>query len=34
MAARMPNATVKIIKGAGHACLLSDRVRLAELLAE
>ena len=34
MAARMPNATVKIIKGAGHACLLGDRVCLAELLAE
>lgn len=34
MAARMPNATVKLIKGAGHACLLNDRVCLAELLAE
>lgn len=34
MAARMPNATVKVIKGAGHACLLGNRVRLAELLAE
>jgi pimeloyl-ACP methyl ester carboxylesterase len=34
MAARMPNATVKIIKGAGHACLLGNRVHLAELLAE
>lgn len=34
MAARMPNATVRIIKGAGHACLLGDRVRLADLLAE
>jgi 3-oxoadipate enol-lactonase len=34
MAARMPNAIVRIIKGAGHACLLGDRVRLAELLAE
>lgn len=34
MAAKMPNATVRIIKGAGHACLLGDRVRLAELLAE
>ena len=33
MAARMPNASVKIIEGAGHACLLGDRVRLAELLA-
>ncbi|MEK6286289.1 MAG: alpha/beta hydrolase [Acidobacteriota bacterium] len=34
MAARMPNATVKVIRGAGHACLLGNRVRLAELLAE
>jgi pimeloyl-ACP methyl ester carboxylesterase len=34
MAARMPNATVKILKGAGHACLLNDRTCLAELLAE
>jgi pimeloyl-ACP methyl ester carboxylesterase len=34
MAARMPNAKVKIIKGAGHACLLGNRVRLAELIDE
>jgi pimeloyl-ACP methyl ester carboxylesterase len=34
MAAQMPNATVKVIRGAGHACLLGSRVRLAELLAE
>lgn len=34
MAARMKNAKVRIIKGAGHACLLGNRVRLAELLAE
>lgn len=33
MAARMPNASVRIIKGAGHACLLGNRVRLDELLA-
>jgi 3-oxoadipate enol-lactonase len=33
MAARMPNAVVKIVEGAGHACLLGDRVCLAELLA-
>jgi 3-oxoadipate enol-lactonase len=33
MAKRMPNSTVKIIRGAGHACLLGSRVRLAELLA-
>jgi 3-oxoadipate enol-lactonase len=34
MASRMPNATVKVVKGAGHACLLGSRVRLAELLAK
>lgn len=34
MVARMPNATMKIIKGAGHACLMGNRVSLAELLAE
>lgn len=33
MAARIPNATVRIIRGAGHACLMGDRVRLDELLA-
>lgn len=34
MAARMPNATVRLIPGAGHACLLGDRVQLADILAE
>jgi 3-oxoadipate enol-lactonase len=34
MAERMPNATMKIIKGAGHACLMGNRVSLAELLAD
>ena len=34
MAARMRNATVKLVEGAGHACLVGDHVRLAELLAE
>ena len=34
MAARMPNARVKVLEGAGHACLLGSRVRLEELLAE
>jgi pimeloyl-ACP methyl ester carboxylesterase len=33
MAAHMPNATVRIIKGAGHACLMGNRVRLDEFLA-
>jgi len=34
MASRMPNATVRVIEGAGHACLLGDRVCLAELLGD
>ncbi|MFY9557184.1 MAG: alpha/beta hydrolase [Blastocatellia bacterium] len=34
MADVMPNATVKVIEGAGHACLLGRRIRLDELLAE
>jgi pimeloyl-ACP methyl ester carboxylesterase len=34
MRSRMPNASVKVIKGVGHACLLGDRVRLAELIAQ
>jgi len=34
MAARMPNATVKIIKGAGHACLLGNRINLGRILCE
>jgi len=34
MAAWMPNATVRVIKGAGHACLMGDRVNLAAILAE
>jgi pimeloyl-ACP methyl ester carboxylesterase len=34
MAARMPNARVKIVKGAGHACLLGSLVRLDELLID
>lgn len=34
MAERIPRATVRIIKGAGHACLLGNRVHLAEILAE
>jgi pimeloyl-ACP methyl ester carboxylesterase len=34
MAERAPNADMKIIEGAGHACLLGDKVNLADLLAE
>ncbi|HWP43285.1 MAG TPA: alpha/beta hydrolase [Blastocatellia bacterium] len=34
MAERIPNAQVKIIRGAGHACLLGSRVRLAEILSK
>jgi 3-oxoadipate enol-lactonase len=33
MQAQLPKAQIKIIKGAGHACLLGGRVRLEELLA-
>jgi 3-oxoadipate enol-lactonase len=32
MAGRMPHASVKTVKGAGHACLLGNRVRLAEII--
>lgn len=34
MAKRIPHAAMKIIKGAGHACLLGNRVHLAEILAD
>jgi pimeloyl-ACP methyl ester carboxylesterase len=34
MAAGMPRATVRIIPGAGHACLLGEKVLLSDLLAE
>jgi pimeloyl-ACP methyl ester carboxylesterase len=34
MASRMPYAVVKIIEGAGHACLLGNRVRLSRLIQE
>ncbi len=34
MAARMPNATVKIIDKAGHSLLLRDDVQLSDILAE
>jgi pimeloyl-ACP methyl ester carboxylesterase len=34
MAARMPKARVRVVEGAGHACLMGSRVRLDELLAE
>jgi len=34
MAARIPNAKVKIVKGAGHSCLLGNLVRLDDLLFE
>jgi pimeloyl-ACP methyl ester carboxylesterase len=33
MQSQVPNAKIKIIKGAGHACLLGNRVRLSELLS-
>ena len=34
MAAHMPHATVKVVKGAGHACLIGNLVSIASLLAE
>ncbi len=34
MQQRMPNATVKILKRKGHACLLRDDVRLSDFLKE
>jgi pimeloyl-ACP methyl ester carboxylesterase len=34
MARLIPGASVRVIRGAGHACLMGSRVRLAELLAE
>ena len=34
MARRMPHAVVRVIEGAGHACLMGDRVNLAQILEE
>jgi pimeloyl-ACP methyl ester carboxylesterase len=34
MAARMPNARVRVVPGAGHACLLGDKVSICDLLDE
>lgn len=34
MARAIPDSQVRIIAGAGHACLLGNRVKLAEILAE
>ncbi len=34
MSSRMPDATVRIIQGAGHACLLGNRVQLSKMLAD
>ena len=33
MAKQVPNAEVKVVKGAGHACLLGNKLRVADLLA-
>jgi pimeloyl-ACP methyl ester carboxylesterase len=33
MAASMPNASVHVVRGAGHACLLGDKVSVADLLS-
>ena len=34
MARRMPRAVVRVIEGAGHACLMGHRVNVAQLLEE
>jgi 3-oxoadipate enol-lactonase len=34
MAARIPNARVRVISGAGHACLLGNKLNLARILRE
>jgi pimeloyl-ACP methyl ester carboxylesterase len=34
LASRLPHATLRVLTGAGHACLLSRRVSLVDLLAE
>jgi pimeloyl-ACP methyl ester carboxylesterase len=34
MSKAIPNATVRVIKGAGHACLLGEAVCLGRILAE
>ena len=34
MARRMPRAIVRVIQGAGHACLMGSRVNLARILKE
>ncbi|HEY7543437.1 MAG TPA: alpha/beta hydrolase, partial [Blastocatellia bacterium] len=34
MAARIPNAQVRIFEDSGHACLMGDRVCLAEVVKE
>lgn len=34
MAEQMQDARVRVVKGAGHACLMGGLVRLDELLAE
>jgi len=33
MARQMPNAEVRVVKGAGHACLLGNKLRVSDLLA-
>jgi pimeloyl-ACP methyl ester carboxylesterase len=34
MARRMPHAVVRVVEGAGHACLMGNRVNVARLLEE
>jgi len=33
MAARVPNATVRVLEGHGHICLIAPDVDLAEILS-
>jgi pimeloyl-ACP methyl ester carboxylesterase len=33
MAARVPNATVRVLEGHGHICLIAPEVDLAEILS-
>jgi pimeloyl-ACP methyl ester carboxylesterase len=34
MAARIPDATVRVLEGHGHICLIAPGVELADLLRE
>ncbi|MGH9763880.1 MAG: alpha/beta fold hydrolase, partial [Blastocatellia bacterium] len=34
MASRVARSTIRVIKGAGHACMLGSKVSLASILAD